>query len=177
MTLAALGATVRPVYKTIVARNVRRSYRLLSEGDPERGVVAGTAKRFEYAFMGDPELPTAGVVHSKDGLRKVFGRIGVLLPELQLHPRKIVVSGWPWNTTVMSWVQLRGRTAIGEAYTNDLVQVMTIRFGKIVAMHQLEDTKRLAAACERMAQAGVADAAAAPIREAPRRWSHGGPFR
>jgi len=157
------------VYKTIVARNVRRSYRLLSDGDPEKGVVAGMAEAFEYAFMGDPELPTAGVVHSKDGLRRLFGRIGALLPGLQLHPRKIVVSGWPWNTTVMSWVQLRGRTAVGEPYANDLVQVMTIRFGKVVAVHQLEDTQRLAAACERMAQAGVADAEAAPIREPARR--------
>jgi ketosteroid isomerase-like protein len=157
------------VYKTIVARNVRRSYRLLSEGNPEKGVVAGMADAFEYAFIGDPELPTAGVVHSKDALREVFGRIGALLPGLQLQPQKIVVSGWPWNTTVMSWVQLRGRTAVGEPYANDLLQIMTIRFGKIVALHQLEDTQRLAAACERMAQAGIPDADAAPIREGARR--------
>jgi ketosteroid isomerase-like protein len=157
------------VYKTIVARNARRSYRLLSQGNPEKGVVAGVADAFEHAFIGDPDLPIAGVVHSKHALRQVFDRIGALLPGLQLHPKRIVVSGWPWNTTVMSWVQLRGRTAAGEPYANDLLQVMTIRFGKIVALHQLEDTQRLAAACERMAEAGIADADAAPIREGARR--------
>ena len=153
------------MYKTIVASNVRRSCRRLSEGDVEKGVIDGMADSFEFRFIGDPHLPTAGVAHSKDALRKIFGRITALLPGLQLSPKTIVVSGWPWNTTVMAWVELRGRTASGEQYANDLLQIMTIKFGKITSLHHLEDTQRLAAACAQMTEAGVAGADAAPIRQ------------
>jgi hypothetical protein len=116
------------MYKTIVASSVKRSCRRLSEGDVERGVIDGMADSFEFRFIGDPHLPTAGVAHSKDALRKIFGRVTALLPGLQLNPKTIVVSGWPWNATVMAWVELRGRTASGEQYANDLLQIMTIKF-------------------------------------------------
>jgi len=153
------------MYKTVVARNVRRSLRLLSEGDAEKGVIDAMADTFEYGFIGDPDLPTAGFAHNKESLRRVFGRVSTLLPGLQLRPKSVVVSGWPWNTTVMSWIELRGRTASGDPYANDLVQIMKIRFGRITSLHHLEDTQRLADACDRMAKAGVAGADAPPIRD------------
>ena len=48
-------------------------------------------------------------------------------------------------------------------YENELAQTIELRWGRIVRIHTLEDTQKLAAALERLEAAGMGEAVAEPI--------------
>lgn len=50
-----------------------------------------------------------------------------------------------------------------EAYENHGAHWIRIRWGTVTHIHAYLDTQRVAAACDRMAAAGIAEAAAEPI--------------
>lgn len=52
-----------------------------------------------------------------------------------------------------------------EDYVNDGTHVIRMRWGKAVALHAYLDTEIFTAACRRMAEQGIAEAAAAPIED------------
>ncbi len=52
----------------------------------------------------------------------------------------------------------------GEPYQNQFAHFLTLRWGKVVDDLIVEDTQRWAAACVRLAAAGMTDASAAPMR-------------
>jgi ketosteroid isomerase-like protein len=73
------------------------------------------------------------------------------------------VRGWPWDTAVaIEWTD-RGRTADDEPYENDGAHWIRLRWGKAVAIHGYLDTEKVTAITERLAAAGIEEAAAPPI--------------
>jgi ketosteroid isomerase-like protein len=73
------------------------------------------------------------------------------------------VHGWPWDTAIaVEWTD-RGRAADGQPYENEGAHWIRLRWGKGVAVHAYLDTEKVTAITERLAAAGVAEAAAPPI--------------
>ncbi len=120
------------------------------------------APSFSHAFAGEHAL--AGVRRTRASQAAWFERLFRLLPDVMFTVRDVLVTGWPWRTTVVALVDVR--LADDATYRNQLVQVIELRWGRITAIANHEDSQALAALLERRARAGIAEALAAPITDA-----------
>jgi ketosteroid isomerase-like protein len=149
------------MYRAIVARRVRTAWEHLARGDYGY-VLEQLAPAFTHSFAGDHAL--GGKRSSRDAQRAWFERLFRLLPGLELSVRDVLVRGWPWRTRAIALISVRAIVA-GEPYENEVAQTIDLRWGRITAIHNLEDTQKLAGALERLAQAGVDEARAEPISD------------
>ena len=77
--------------------------------------------------------------------------------------RNVFVCGPPWNLQVgVEWLGY-ATPRVGEPYLNHGAHIIRIRRGKAVYFHAYEDSQKVAEACRLMAEAGIDEAAAAPI--------------
>ena len=101
--------------------------------------------------------------HDKDSVRRWFGRLGRVLPNLRITVTKVTVKGWPWNTKVFA--QWDGKaTLLGEAtYINRGLQVFTLRWGRVYALEEFQDSQAAALGLAAQEAAGLKEAGAEPI--------------
>jgi ketosteroid isomerase-like protein len=157
------------MYRSIVRWRVRSLFHQANLGNWQ-AIVDSLAPVFVYRFVGD--TPLGGTRTTKSSMQAWFQRIYKLVPDAQLHPEVIVVEGAPWNTRVMTYVKFRGTLPpvvgyLGDAYENEVMQLMTLRWGRISSVITLEDTQRFVAILPRLSAAGIADATASPITDLP----------
>jgi ketosteroid isomerase-like protein len=150
------------MYHMIVRRKIIESFAALNRGDFEVPLAA-MAPRFEHIFAGTH--PLGGVRHSAPAMRLWFERLFRLTQHLGFTLKHVAVSGWPWNTTIVVEWQDSAILADGKPYLNDGAHVIRMRWGKVVGLHAYLDTAVFADACKRMAEAGIAEAAAQPIED------------
>jgi ketosteroid isomerase-like protein len=150
------------MYKAIVRSKVRATFAALNQKDVEP-FFATLAPTFVYRFVGDSAL--SGERRTTEAMRTWWTRVFVLIPNGQFDVRDITVNGPPWKTTVMSHVVVTATLANGENYTNQFMQLMRLKMGKVVEVRTLEDTKRLADAMVRLAEVEP-EAIAAPVTDA-----------
>jgi SnoaL-like domain len=155
------------MYHSIVRRRVRSLFKQANSGNWQ-AVVDALGDKFSYRFVGD--TPLGGTRTTKPAMQEWFKRIYRLVPDAKLTPQVIVVNGFPWNTTVMTYVKFNGMLAAtanepATPYENEVMQLMTIKWGKIVSILTLEDTQRFVNTLPRLAEAGIAEANAAPITD------------
>lgn len=147
------------MYRRIVGRKVRKAW-----GHVDAREVAplldGFASTFEYRFVGDHAL--SGVWTSRPTMEAFFARLFRLFPDARFTVEDVLVRGWPWDTRAVALVRV---DAPGD-YRNEVAQTIDIRWGRIVAVTTLEDTKKLSDALDAFAAAGVGEAAAPPITDA-----------
>ena len=75
----------------------------------------------------------------------------------------MLVRGWPWRTVaIVEWVD-RARPADGVPYVNEGTHVLRLSWGRVVGIHAYLDTQKVEEVCERLAEAGIEEAAAPPI--------------
>lgn len=75
----------------------------------------------------------------------------------------MIVSGPPWDFVVgVEWLA-HAIPKAGEPYINEGAHIIRIRGGRVVYLHAYEDSQKVANACQRMAEAGIDEAAAPPI--------------
>jgi ketosteroid isomerase-like protein len=136
------------VYRLAVKRMVRRAYRQLSRGDYESVLKTFTpGSRFRFAgthALGGERIGTEAV-------REWFEEVFRVFPDLQLEPETVVVGGWPWNTVAATRFHVRATLLDGHPYSNEGMQLLRIRWGRVVEDFLYEDTQRIAAALDRMA--------------------------
>jgi ketosteroid isomerase-like protein len=150
-------------YHAIVRSQVRKIFAKLSAGDWQ-SAVAGMADRFEHIFPGEHAL--GGIRHSKAGLTAWFKRLFTVHPVLRFQVKHIASSGTPWDTTaVIEWRDTAIMADGDTSYVNDGVHVIRLKWGKIVSLHPYLDTQKYAAALNRLAGTGLAEAGAAPIED------------
>jgi ketosteroid isomerase-like protein len=159
------------MYRRIVRRRVQSLFETANRGNWQ-AIVDALGATFVYRFIGD--TPLGGTRRTRAAMQDWFRRIYRLVPDARLVPQVIVVEGMPWNTRVMTYVKFQGTLpavdgAPGVAYENEVMQLMRIRWGRIVEVTTLEDTQRFVNILPLLAAAGIADATADPIRDAPRR--------
>jgi ketosteroid isomerase-like protein len=150
------------MYKSIVKRRVRSLFAAANRGNWQ-AIVDALGPSFAYRFIGD--TPLGGTRTTKPAMQQWFARI------YRLMPQEIVVEGLPWNTRVMTYVKFQGTLpplngAKGTAYENEVMQLLRIRWGRIVVVTTLEDTQRFINILPQLAAAGLADATAGPITDA-----------
>jgi len=159
--LAAIPVAGLLAYHRIVERKTRENFVLLSAGDYEP-VLGQISSDFEHFFSG--RHPLGGRRHSVDAMRRWFKRLYTINRTLRFEIKDICVSGLPWDTVVaVEWID-RAILADGDdSYINQGVHFIRMRWGKIVSLHAYLDTQIFAEASARVAQNGIAEAAAAPI--------------
>ena len=148
------------MYRWIVARKVRGIFAAIGRRDID-AAIKDVADDVHHVFAGDNAM--GGERHSKAAMRRWFERVLFLLPELEFEVTKVVVRGWPWNTVVMvEWTD-RGKARDGVPYENEGAHAIVLRWGKGVYIHAYLDTEKVTAICDRLAAAGIKEAAEAPI--------------
>lgn len=145
------------MYHAVVRRMVRKTYRRLSHGDFDT-VLRSFAPEAVFCFAGD---------HALGGELEGVGRIGVwfdrfrrLFPGIQLAPHTICVSGWPWDTVVATRFTVAAALPTGSQYGNEGMQLLRLRWGRVVEDRLYEDTQALVSALHELAVAGIAEAIA-----------------
>jgi len=148
------------MYRALVRRRVVAIFGALSRGDYELA-LEGMADDVHHVFAGESAL--GGERHSRDAVRVWFERLFRLYDELRFEVGQVIVSGPPWNVAVgVEWLA-HARPKAGEPYENEGFHLINIRRGRVAYFHAYEDSQKVADACRQMAEAGIAEAAAAPI--------------
>jgi ketosteroid isomerase-like protein len=148
------------MYRSIVARRVRKAWAHLDRRDPGY-VIDQLAPGFEHSFAGDHAM--GGTRRSRESLAAWFERVFRLFPAVRFEVRDVLVRGMPWDTRAVALVHVRAGEVDGVPYENELAQTIHLRWGRIVRIHTLEDTQKLAGALARLHAAGEAEAVAEPI--------------
>lgn len=149
------------MFKTIVRRRAYRLYAALNAANP-RPMVESFAPEFAYTFTGTGHA-LAGTRRTKEHMQAQLDRVLRLFPGLHFDVRQVVVNGFPWNTNVAVRIAVRARLQDGSAYENDIVQLLRLRWGRVIRVRTVIDTGRLTAALQRLEQHGIAEAAAVPV--------------
>jgi ketosteroid isomerase-like protein len=147
------------MFRAIVASRVRAAWAALQARRPEV-VLDGLAAQFSHHFTGDHAL--GGTRTARDSQARWFARLFTILPDIEFTVRDVLVTGWPWRTRAIAIVDVRLPSA--PSYTNTVVQLIELRWGKITRIENHEDTQALAALLVDRARDGAAEAAAGPIR-------------
>jgi ketosteroid isomerase-like protein len=155
------------MYKMIVRTRLRSLFVQMNRGNWQP-VVDGLAGRFRYQFVGDS--PLGGIRTKHASMEAWFRRLMVLFPGARFDLRDVMVAGPPWNTRVMTYFRFRatvpGEGGAGQVpYENEVMQAMTLRWGRITEVLTLEDTQRFVNILPRLAASGIAEATAAPITD------------
>ncbi|MHC9043958.1 nuclear transport factor 2 family protein [Microbacterium saperdae] len=148
------------VYAMIVRRKVRRTFEQINTGD-YAAMVDGLSDEFEYVFHGEHALGGRRV--TKDAMNRWWERTLSVLPGATFDVREVLVNGGPWKTRVAVRSVVSGPLPDGELYENTVFQFMTITWGKVTAVETVEDLQVLERALRKVADAGNAEAVAAPI--------------
>jgi ketosteroid isomerase-like protein len=156
------------IYRAVVRRQVHRLFDQANRGHWE-AIVDGLAPAFTYRFIGD--TPLGGTRSSDAAMRLWFERLYRLFPGSVFVPQVVVVEGAPWRTNIMTYVLIRGTVPDANGpnrpYENEFMQHMVLRWGKINSVITLEDTQRFVDLLPKLALAGIDDATAPPIADAP----------
>lgn len=131
------------MYRLVVRRIVRRTYRRLTREEYEK-VVAQFAPSARFLFAGDHAF--GGERRGPDQIRAWFEEAFELFPDLRLEPDQILVGGWPWDTWIAVHFRVRATLRDGSPYRNEGMQLLHLRWGRAVEDYLFEDTQKLAAA-------------------------------
>ena len=103
-------------------------------------------------------------------MRRWFERLGRVLPNLHLTVNNIWVKGWPWHTTVFAEWDATATLLNGDAsYVNRGLHVFTLRWGRVHALEEFQDSQEAARGLAAQAAAGLKEAAAEPIVSSQKR--------
>jgi ketosteroid isomerase-like protein len=150
------------MYKTIAKRRARRTFERLSRGEWE-ATLGDVAEDVHHVFPGDNAL--GGERHSRDALRRWFERLYTVFPGLSFELKNVSVQGSPWDMWVaIEWVD-RAQPSDGVPYANRGAHWIRLRRGKATCIHAYLDTEPVTATCRRLADQGLAEAAAPPITD------------
>ena len=148
------------MYRAFVRRVVKATFRHLSAGEHDE-VLRSFAPSAQFCFAGDHAL--GGQVHGIDRIRAWFERLGRLFPGIQLGPVDVCVGGWPWNTVVSTHFTAAATLPDGRPYENEGMQLLRIRWGRVVEDRIFEDTQAVVSALDVIARCGNAEAGVAPL--------------
>jgi ketosteroid isomerase-like protein len=127
------------MYKAIVAKKVRSMFAEINKGNYQ-AMIDGLASPFDYRFLGDH--PLSGRRTKAATMELWWQRIFRLLPNGQFTLHQVIVQGHPLNTRVAVRSTISAVLPSGETYSNDVMQFMRLRLGKLTHVETMEDTAR-----------------------------------
>jgi ketosteroid isomerase-like protein len=148
------------LYSYIVKKKIRQTFDDVNNHRWDEAVTA-VAPQVHHRVSGIHAL--AGERHDKGALRRWFERLGRVQPNLHIKVNNIWVNGWPGNTTV--FVQWDGTATLlnGVSYVNRGFHMFTLRWGKVYALEEFQDSQAAANALATQTAAGLKEAAAEQI--------------
>jgi len=148
------------IYSAIVKKKIRQAFDEVNERRWDE-LMTSIAPTVYHRFGGVHAI--GGVRHDREALRRWFERLARVLPNLHLEINDIWVKGPPWRTMV--FVQWDGTATLldGGPYFQHAIHVITLRWGKIVALDVFEDSQEVTRALAIQAEAGLEEAVAEPI--------------
>jgi ketosteroid isomerase-like protein len=150
------------MYKTIVARQVRSIFAQINVGN-HQAMIDGLAPTFEYKFLGDH--PLSGRRTKVSTMDEWWQRIFRLLPGGKFTIHQVIVQGHPLNTRIAVRSTISGLQPNGEMYSNDVMQFMRLRLGKLTHIETMEDTAKFERYLATLDPAVHPDAIAAPLND------------
>jgi ketosteroid isomerase-like protein len=137
------------VYRLIVKRIVRRTFQRLSQGDYE-SIVKSFGPDSRFMFAGDHAL--GGERRGQGAVREWFEQMLRAFPGIQIVPQTVVVNGWPWNTVIATHLAISATRPGGREYRNEGMQLLRLRWGRVVEDLIYEDTLKLDDELQRIAR-------------------------
>ncbi len=143
------------LYSYIVKKKIRQTFDHVNNHQWEKA-IADVAPNIHHRVSGEHAL--AGERHDKASLLQWFKRLGKVQPKLQIKVDNIWVNGWPGNTTV--FVQWVGTSTLlnGDAYMNRGLHVFNLRWGKVYALEEYQDSQAAANALYAQSKEGIKEA-------------------
>ena len=128
------------MYKFIVKRIVRRAFARLSAADHEP-IVKMFGPESRFVFAGEHAL--GGERRGPEAVRAWFEELQRSFPGIRIEPREVVVNGWPWGTVIATHLAISAPREGGREYRNEGMQLLRLRWGRVVEDLIFEDTLRL----------------------------------
>ncbi|KAB2939606.1 MAG: nuclear transport factor 2 family protein [Hyphomicrobium sp.] len=148
------------LYSHIVKKKIRETFDHVNNHRWDEALKA-VAPHIHHRVSGDHAL--GGERHDKAAVRRWFERLGRVQPNLRIKVDNIWVKGWPWDTTVFAQWDGTATLLNGDAYVNRGLHVFTLRWGRVHALEEFQDSQAAARGLEAQAAAGIKEAAAEPI--------------
>ena len=149
------------LYSYIVKKEIRKTFEQVNNQRWDEAVKA-VAPHVQHRVSGAHAL--GGERRGKEDVRRWFERLGRVLPTLHLTVHNIWVTGWPWHTTVFAQWEGTATLLNGDAsYVNRGLHVFTLRWGRVYALEEFQDSQEAARGLAAQAAAGLKEAAAEPI--------------
>jgi ketosteroid isomerase-like protein len=129
------------LYAWIVRRRVRAGFRALSEARPE-ATLRQFAPGVLFCFAGEHAL--GGERRGITEVRAWFARLYEVFPGIMFEVGQVLVAGGPWDTRVATRFTVSAPRPDGSRYANEGVQLLRLRWGRVVEDRLYEDTQLLA---------------------------------
>jgi ketosteroid isomerase-like protein len=149
-------------YHAFARQQARLVFQRLSRGDYE-ALVASEDPNLSFIYPGEHPLGTA--LHTAGAARRWYQRFFRFFPETHFDVKDLIVKGWPWHTVVAAQWSLRATAQDGLPYANEGVHLLRVKWGRAMEVRVYVDTQMAAAVCRRLAEHGLSEAAAPPIRD------------
>jgi ketosteroid isomerase-like protein len=92
-----------------------------------------------HTFSGNH--PLGGTRHYIEAMRRWFQRLYVISPQLNFTIKTIIVSGWPWDTSIAVEWEDRAVLADSPDYVNEGIHIIKMCWGKVAYLHAHLDTQ------------------------------------
>jgi ketosteroid isomerase-like protein len=148
------------LYSYIVEKEIRKTFQHVNNHRWDAAMKA-VAPHVHHRVSGAHAL--GGERRSKEAMRRWFERLGRVLPTLQLTINHVWVKGWPWHTTVFAEWDGAATLLNGASYVNRGLHVFTLRWGRVQALEEFQDSQAAARGLAAQAAAGLEEAAAEQI--------------
>lgn len=150
------------MFHRMVRGRVRKGFADISRGDFDP-VLQQFAPDIHFSFAGSHAIQ--GDFHQRESVKRWFERLHRLFPGLTITPQHIIVSGLPLDIRSVTQFSVAETLPDGQPYHNAGVQILRIKWGKIVEDHLVEDTDALLNALRHLAALGVEEALAPGLEE------------
>ena len=144
------------MYKFIARQVTRGVYAKINRGDWQ-AIMKSFDPHVHFMFVGQHAL--AVDCDNPEPIKSFFRRTFELIPDFHLEPKTILVNGPPWSMWVATHFTARG-TLGGAPYANHGIQLLHLRWGKIIEDFIYEDSQLLAQRLEQL------DTPLAPVQAA-----------
>lgn len=148
------------IYGSIVRMKIRQTFDHVNNHRWDKAMES-VAPNVHHRVSGAHAL--GGERHDKDSVRRWFERLGRVLPTLRITVNKVTVKGWPWNTQVFAEWDGNATLNNGAPYINRGLHVFTLRWGRVHALEEFQDSQAAASGLAAQSAAGLEEAGAKPI--------------
>lgn len=149
------------IYSSIVRMKIRQTFDHVNNHRWDEALET-VASKVHHRVSGAHAL--GGERHDKDSVRRWFERLGRVLPNFHITVTDATVKGWPWNSKVFAQWDGKATLLNSEAsYINRGLHVFTLRWGKVYALEEFQDSQAAARGLAAQSAAGIEKADAEPI--------------